>query len=241
VPRRSAPAFVVIALAATLAAGCATGGTAEGSSPARGGPDLATASAAASLAAGAPTASDRCSAGDVVSLHQAPDLEAVLPTTVGGRPLAIWSVVGRCLIEIAFALPDDQIDALIGKLGAGTDAQRVDITHLTYAVAGRSDTTTDPPYFVFAVGRPQKDSEIGAAMELLFGLIGFTDIKNAPDLTRYQERSIADHTVYVGDAGMLKQDEHQRGRPYLYQTDDALFLVVTDDEAWAKDAISQLP
>jgi hypothetical protein len=165
----------------------------------------------------------------------------MLPEAVQGRSLARWSVAGRCLIEISFALPDDQIDAMIGKLEAGTDAQRVDVSHLTYAVAGRSDTKADPPYFVFAVGRPTKDSEIEAAMTLLFGLIGFTDIQNAPDLTRYQKRSIADHTVYVGDAGMLRQDEHQRGRPYLYQTDDDLFLIVTDDDAWAEDAISQLP
>ena len=40
---------------------------------------------------------------------------------------------------------------------------------------------------------------------------------------------------------MLDQTEHIRGRPYLYQTDDAMYLVVTDDDKWALEAIKQLP
>ena len=40
---------------------------------------------------------------------------------------------------------------------------------------------------------------------------------------------------------MVDQDVHQRGRPYFYETEDYLFLVLTDDDAWATDAIGQLP
>ena len=40
---------------------------------------------------------------------------------------------------------------------------------------------------------------------------------------------------------MLVQDEHQHGRPYLYQTDAYMFLLITDDDSWATDAIGQLP
>ena len=44
--------------------------------------------------------------------------------------------------------------------------------------------------------------------------------------------------VAVGDAACVGRDARP---PYLYQTDDAMFMVITDDEAWAKDAIAQLP
>src|SRR5688572_20743950 len=37
-------------------------------------------------------AAGRCSGPSVVLLHQAPELEAVLPPSVDGRPLSRWSV-----------------------------------------------------------------------------------------------------------------------------------------------------
>jgi hypothetical protein len=47
--------------------------------------------------------------------------------------------------------------------------------------------------------------------------------------------------VYVGNIGMIAQSEHIRGTPYLIDTPDFGLIVVTDDPAWAEDAISQLP
>ena len=58
---------------------------------------------------------------------------------------------------------------------------------------------------------------------------------------RNLQATIAGKQVYVGTADMLAQDTHQRGRPYLYQTDRYVFLVITDDDAWAAGAIGQLP
>lgn len=223
------------ALLALLVVACGATTPSDGASPRPG------ASTVSSPGPGSSSSAASCAGENVTTVHQAPQLEGVLPGSVGGRRLAKWSVVGRCFIETAFTLPSDQIDSLISEMETAAEPERVDVSHLTYGVAGRSDTATDPPYFVFVVGRPTKQAEVEAALFLLFGLVGFADVQNAPDLSRYQETSIADHTVYVGDATMLRQTEHQRGRPYLYQTDDYMFLIITDDGGWAEEAIAQLP
>jgi hypothetical protein len=191
----------------------------------------------ATVGSAAPSADGRCDGANATLLHQVPELEAVLPASVAGRQLARWSVRGRCWIEIAFNLPPAEIDAMIAELKASSHSG--DLSHLMYGVAGRS-VLTDPPFFVFGAGRGTQD-EVEATLALMFGLTGFTDVKNAPDLSLYEERTIAGKTVYVGRADMIRQSEHQRGRPYLYQTDEYMFLVITDDEAWAEDAIRQLP
>lgn len=121
------------------------------------------------------------------------------------------------------------------------DPPKIDVTNLAYGVAGRSDTETDPPFFVYGATRPLAEDEIALALYLLFGGAGFHDPATASDLSRYTDQTIEGKQVYVGTADMLDQSEHQRGRPYLYQTDDYMFLLVTDDDAWATDAIRQLP
>jgi hypothetical protein len=226
---------VALSVAILTVAAC---GVATPSAPVAPTPSVAD---SASPAADGSSSVPSCLGQNVTGMHQVPDLEETLPSSVGGRPLATWSVAGRCFIEAAFNLPSDQIDSLITDMESAAEPERVDVSHLTYGVAGRSDTAVDPPYFVFVVGRPQKQAEVETALFLLFGLVGFLDVENAPDLSRYQERSIADHSVYVGDPGMLRQTEHQRGRPYLYQTDDYMFLIITDDDRWAEEAIGQLP
>jgi hypothetical protein len=45
----------------------------------------------------------------------------------------------------------------------------------------------------------------------------------------------------VGDASLLEQSEHQHGQPYFYETSHHLFVVITDERAWAEDALKQLP
>lgn len=108
-------------------------------------------------------------------------------------------------------------------------------------MAGRSDTKTDPPFFVFAAVRPESEVEINLALLLLFEGAGFNDVAAGTDLTRHQQNTIAAKQVYVGTLDMLTQDTHQRGRAFLYQNDEYMFVVVTDDDAWAADAIGQLP
>jgi hypothetical protein len=47
--------------------------------------------------------------------------------------------------------------------------------------------------------------------------------------------------AFVGTPDMVTQSEHQRGRPWLYQTSSTMFVVITEDDALAEEAISQLP
>ena len=172
--------------------------------------------------------------------HQAVEIEATLPATVAGRALTRWSVRGRCWLELLVANPAD-IDPFAAQFKTASNPNPVDDERLVWGVAGRSDLSVDPPFFVYAAVRPEDGAEITMAMDLLFAGAGYRDIAGAGDLSKYQSQTIAGRQVYVGTTGMLDQDVHQRGRPYLYQSDQYMFVVITDDDAWAKDAIRQLP
>lgn len=175
-----------------------------------------------------------------VASHQAPEIESVLPASVAGRELTRWSVRGQCWLELTVDTPA-HIDEVVAPFTTPSNPNPIDKTQLVYGVAGRSDTKNDPPFFVFAAVRPMIDDEVGLALFLLFGGASFYDVAGAADLTHYEEESIGGKQVYVGALDMLGQDTHQRGRPFLYQNDEYMFLVITDDDAWAADAISQLP
>jgi hypothetical protein len=174
------------------------------------------------------------------SPHQAPEVEGILPSIVAGRPLTRWSVRGRCWLEEVVDTPA-HIAEVVAEFTTSSNPDPIDDTNLVYGVAGRSDTKTDPPYFVYTAVRPPNNDEIAFVLFLLFGGAKFHDIEAATDLTHYRAQTIAGKQVYVGTADMLAQDTHQRGRPYLYQTDRYVFLVITDDDAWAAGAIGQLP
>ena len=103
-----------------------------------------------------------------------------MPKQVAGRELATWSVAGRCWFEL---LVDD--DAIIDGILA--DAGSVDLTHLAQAVAGRSDTGADPPYFVFAANRPTSQNEIDLTTFLLLGGAAFRDVEDGANLGNYDE------------------------------------------------------
>jgi hypothetical protein len=47
--------------------------------------------------------------------------------------------------------------------------------------------------------------------------------------------------IGVSASDLLTQSEHQRGVPYLVTSSECLFIVITDDPAWASAAIAQLP
>ncbi len=186
---------------------------------------------------GAPTA--ECPAPGDGFAHQAPEIEAILPSVVAGRPLTRWSVRGRCWLEMLF-VDTAAIDPFVAQFATAGNPNPVDDANLVYGVAGRS-IDTDPPFFVFAAVRPSNNDEIGLAMYLLLGGSGFKPGVEAADLTYYQAQTIAGKEVHVGSVDMLTQDTHLRGRPYLYQTEEYMFLVITEDDVWAADAIDQLP
>jgi hypothetical protein len=190
--------------------------------------------------AGSPGASSPAASVDLTACgqeytHQAPDVEAVLPNRVGGRDLTVWSVAGLCWLKLA-AVDAAAYDQLVQF----AEGQGIDMGDLRYAIAGRSDTADDPPYFVFAIAKPTGADAKNLAVKLLFAGASF---KNATvdDLSAYAKFTIAGREVYVGNVGMVAQSEHIRGTPYLIDTPKFGLVVVTDDPAWAEDAISQLP
>ena len=75
----------------------------------------------------------------------------------------------------------------------------------------------------------------------LFGAAGFSQPFAAGNLDLYDVRMIGGKTVHVGSADMVNQNDHQRGIPYLYENDDYTFLVLSEDPAWAEEAIAALP
>jgi hypothetical protein len=220
--RASASAFrrVATLLTAVLIAGCSNGAQPSGSSP-----------AAPSLPG--------CVSGNPVDNHQSPEIESALPASVADRQLARWSVRGRCWL--ALTVGEANVDKVVAGFEGPAGSPPIDIEHLGYGVAGRSDTKNDPPYFVFAATRADDEREISLAVYLLLGSGQFRDPVGDSDLGRYTAKTIAGRQVHVGTESMLKQGDHQRGWPTLYQTEHLLFLIVTDDEKWASDAIGQLP
>jgi hypothetical protein len=248
--RRDLPATLVLALTLVGCGATATSASPSASVGVTGTGPIATASstptsqstaATTATTASAATAIDDCDTANVTLLHQAPDFEALLPASVADRPLAKWSVRGRCWLKLATGRSASEIDELLAEFETAEDPRPVDVSGLTYAVAGRSDTKADPPYFVFAAERAKTDKEIGLALLLMFAGADFLAPVTAGDLRAYEERTIADKQIYVGTVEMLGQGEHQRGRPFLYQNDDYMFMIISADDAWATEAIAQLP
>lgn len=232
--RRGRPLGVVI-LAGWVLAGCAGSSASPSIQSAVATAGSPAASSTAITATEVPPSFPPC-LDDPTELHQAPDLEAQLPDAVAGRTLSRWSIQGRCALDLVFGEIPGAVDGLL----SGSDTP-IDLEHINYAVAGRSDTAKDPPYFVNAASRPLDENEIQLNLALLLGGGGFEDIAAAFELEGFNARAIGGKEVFVGTPQMLNQNQHQRGRPYLYQTDDTMFLVITDDDAWAREALGKLP
>ena len=166
-----------------------------------------------------------------LSVHGAPALEGLLPASVAGHPLSLFSWAGPDWIEEI--LSDEGVDAVLAEF-ATPESGPIDPSHLA-AAAG-----LDPPYAVYAATRPLAVSEADLATFLLILGAGYKDPVRI-DLSMYAPRTMAGRVVFVGSESMVNQDEGHRGKPYLYQTDTTMYIVLTDDDAWAEDAISQLP
>jgi len=186
-------------------------------------------------------AAESCSGTSALLLHQAPELEAVLPTSVQGRSLARWSVRGRCWPERALQGGTAGVDDLVERIETPGGAP-INLDNMAYAEARRTDTSTDPPYYVSIATRPLLDEdEINLTLILFFGSASYHDVAAGIDPQNYKQRTIAGKEVLVGTEDMLDQNDNQRGRPYFYETIDYMFFLITDDDAWAADALGQLP
>jgi len=164
--------------------------------------------------------------------HQAPEVEAIVPAKVNGLPLTIWSVRGDAWLEVA-GLPAANIADLrqqVEKAGGSLD----DCVHV---IAGRTSVEDDPPYFIYVYRIP--DSAWDAVSNVVIRSAGWI-ADFVPD--DFETATLGGKEVFVGTDDMLEQSEHQRGRPYWYELDaETLVIVVTDEEAWASDALRQLP
>jgi hypothetical protein len=169
--------------------------------------------------------------------HEAEELEPLLPSAIQGRDMTTWSASGQCWLEMAFPTEAGLVE--ISKIVEEWD---VDTTDLRMAVAGRSDTATDPPYFVYVMPIPDDtDAYDLATFLLLGGIVGPENVESAFNGFDTQATTVGGREVYVNRTDVVPQTEHQRGRFYWYSTETHEYLVLTEDEAWAADAISQLP
>jgi hypothetical protein len=167
--------------------------------------------------------------------HNAPALEALLPKTVAGRDLTIWSVAGWCWVQIGVGAEG------LANFRPVASAQSLQVETMQYALAGRSSVEDDPPYFVHVMRYPEDQPTNEVAIYLFFlGAIGVLDPESF-DFSALPSQIVGGKEVLIGAPELFAQDEHSRGGGYFYDAGDYLFAVVTDDEAWAGDALSQLP
>lgn len=168
----------------------------------------------------------------VVDSHDAPEVEALLPETVAGRRLLIWSVRGDAALRLWGLSAEEQ-----ARVGDQLTAMGAALDDVVQATAGRG-APDDPPYFVLAYRIPAE------ARDLLGGLaIASAGFTRETDDWQMEDLFIGGKTVAVGPPDLLVQSEHRRGRPYLLGSEalGIAFIVIADDESWAEDAIRQLP
>ena len=158
--------------------------------------------------------------------HDAQDVENLVPTTIAGRPLAIWSVHGERMVScITGGTSGDVAD-----LAAALATEGLGLNDISVVIAGRAVVATDPPYFIFAyqlAGHP--GSEFPST----------TSVDN-PDAVAFHEANIEGKHVLVGETAGMDQSEHARGKPYVWNSPTTHYLIVTDDERWAVEALRSL-
>lgn len=220
----AARAFAILG-ACILVAACGGGSAPAGSAPAGSVPAGSATPMQTAAATGTPTPTTAPS--PIGSLkHDSPELEAILPAVVARRSLYKWSVRGANFFGLTSPLTPDDLKSIEADLA--TEGLQLD--DVAQAVAGRSKPT-DPPYFVTAYRFGDVQAE---ALPRGLGV-------DNPDAGAWSQVTVGGKLVFVGTQAMLDQTEHVRGRPYVYDSANTRFLLATDDDAWAADALSQLP
>ena len=164
--------------------------------------------------------------------HQAQDLEGLLPREVAGRPLSTWSVRGLDYLRGYIDMAKNDLERIEADPSALHEILGVPVAvdDFEYAVAGRWDVDSDPPYFVWA----NRIDGMPAVMHWL----GWT-VERA-DAGPWSLVTLDGLTVLVGTEAMFDQTEHLRGRPYVYDVGDVRFTIITESEAWAAEALGRL-
>ena len=221
---RGLPLALVVALLAC------SGPAGTGTSPIATSSEGASATSEASLQ---PELADCSLPGNGDYPHNATALEAQLPKVVLGRDLTIWSVAGWCWVQ--FSVGDEGV----ANFRPVASAESLQIDTMQYALAGRS-SQDDPPYFVHVLRYSADQTTTEFAIYLFLGSIGVLD-PAAFDSSSLEATTIGGKEVRIAPPELLDQSEHARGAAYFYDAGDYLFVIITDDEAWAQDAASQLP
>jgi hypothetical protein len=167
-----------------------------------------------------------------VDSHDAPDFEAELPAAIAGRQLVRWSVDGENFWK---SVGGDGASAVFAPELASVGLSPGDIT---MAVAGRSDTT-HPPSIVWGLrfGILRGDALHGPVPSSLAMDVMHVDAHQGEN---WKDATIAGKKVLVGNDLMVHQDRHHRGRPYVFIGERAIYALIADDEAWAREAIEAL-
>jgi len=118
----------------------------------------------------------------------------------------------------------------VADLAAALASDGLSLDDLSVVIAGRTDVATDPPYFIFAynlVGHPASEFPPTIGVD-------------HPDAVAFLEADIEGKRVLVGEMAGMDQSDHARGRPYVWNSPTMHYLIVTDDERWAAEALQAL-
>lgn len=157
-------------------------------------------------------------------------LQAMLPVWVAGRPLCSYSMRGLDYLREWSRIPDDQLRELEEDPTAfeALLPRGMELDDIEFANAGRADPD-DPCAFVTAFrirGIPAR-------------MLPLSMVVDDPDAGSWTDVRFGGRVVRTGTEAMLYQ-ESRCGRPFTYDVGDVRFVVTTDDEGWAAEAIARL-
>lgn len=110
---------------------------------------------------------------------------------------------------------------------------------IAMAVAGRADKS-HPPYIIWGLrfGDLSGEALRGPVPSSLAMDVMHVDANQGET---WSDATFGGTAVLVGNHHMVHQDEHHRGKPYVHIGTRAIWAVIADDEAWAREAIEALP
>ena len=156
-----------------------------------------------------------------------------MPSAIAGRSLVRWSVAGDNFWKAAGGEPVRRRSAPeLASVGLSP-------ADIEMAVAGRT-VLSHPPYILWALrfGALKGAALHGPVPSSLAMDVMHVDANQGEN---WREARMTGKPVLIGNAQMVRQDEHHRGHPYVYLTATTIYGLITDDEAWAEEAIAALP
>lgn len=213
-------------LTAAAIAGITLAVAACGSTASPAAPSVSSSPAASPAALGAASASPSPAASAAVSpspnLHGAPELEALLPDTIGTTTLSKFSLAGPDFFSTGTAKNQAQLASLLDELGASQDDLRVAEAH-------------DPQgALVFQEGIFQVKGADGTKLLTLW---------IAQQQAAMNQTLKVSKTTVGGRAMTLLLDPARPvgGSTYAIAIGDSIYLVSADDQALVVEAVADMP